>query len=146
MTSSEQSNSGEVIWTCKIGGPGELIGTGHDFPMRRAVEAAYRETVGRECRFDFSGWGAELDECERAVVEDRMPREHDCTRSRDLVILREDQRQPGQDVEDLRAALCWALAYIGQGPDVPADGDGETWEDYSGATRLAWPDNPEQWA
>lgn len=77
-----QSNSGEVIWTCKIGGPGALLGGGNDFPMRQAIEKAYLEVVGRECEFNFSGWGGQLDECERAVVEDRLPREHECTRPR----------------------------------------------------------------
>lgn len=74
---SEQT---EVIWTCKIGGPGMLEGGGQDFPMRQAVERAYREIVGRHPEFNFSGWGGELDECERAVVEDRLPEPHVCTR------------------------------------------------------------------
>lgn len=67
------SNSGEVIWTCKIGGPGVLLGGGNDLPMRQAIIAAYREVTGREPEFIFSGWGATLTEPERAVVEDRPP-------------------------------------------------------------------------
>jgi hypothetical protein len=41
--------------------------------MRRAVERAYRDITGREPDFIFSGWGAQLTESERAVVEDRLP-------------------------------------------------------------------------
>jgi hypothetical protein len=51
-----------------------------------------------------------------------------------------------QQIEHLQHALRWALSYIARGDDEPQDGDGESYEDYSGATRLAWPDNPEQWA
>ena len=43
--------------------------------MRQAVEKAYEELTGEKPVFNFSGWGAELDEAERAVVEDRLPRE-----------------------------------------------------------------------
>jgi len=68
------------IWTCKIGecdeadlrGPnGEYRGA--DFPMRMAVREAYREITGRDDSFCFSGWGGELTEPERAVVENREP-------------------------------------------------------------------------
>jgi hypothetical protein len=51
-----------------------------------------------------------------------------------------------QQIEHLQHALQWALTYIGNGPDCPEDGEGELFEDYSGATRIAWPDSPEQWA
>lgn len=49
-----------------------------------------------------------------------------------------------QELEDVRHALQWALTYIAEGGDYP--GDGEAHEDYTGATRIAWPDNPEEWA
>lgn len=49
------------------------------------------------------------------------------------------------EIENLRAALRWALAWISQDQAPPEDGDGEVWEDWTGATRLAWPDNPEEW-
>jgi len=60
------------IWYCKIG---EVASTpdGADMPMRQAVAKAYRELTGEEPVFIFSGWGAELTEPERAVVEDRLP-------------------------------------------------------------------------
>lgn len=65
------------IWTCKIG---ELtqeewdeLGAGIDSPMRKAVEEAYYTLTGRHEEFIFSGWGGELTEAERAVVEDRLP-------------------------------------------------------------------------
>lgn len=60
------------IWTCKIGEV-EGVPFGADAPMRQAVVRAYREITGRDPEFCFSGWGGELDECERAVVEDRLP-------------------------------------------------------------------------
>jgi hypothetical protein len=41
--------------------------------MRAAISRAYRELTGYEPDFIFSGWNAELDEPERAVVEDRLP-------------------------------------------------------------------------
>ena len=59
-------------WYCKIG-EGYLRVDGADRPMREAVAAAYRELTGEEPDFIFSGWGAELTESERAVVEDRLP-------------------------------------------------------------------------
>lgn len=65
-------------WTCTIGeinseefrknGP-----QGADLPMRDAIAKAYREVTGQECNFIFSGWGHELPEKYRAVVEDRLP-------------------------------------------------------------------------
>lgn len=63
------------IWSCKIGeaSPGQ-VPPGADAPMREAVERAYREITGEDPKFIFSGWGAELDEGERAVVENRLPR------------------------------------------------------------------------
>lgn len=62
------------IWSCKIGeiDPDKLPHPG-DPPMRAAVERAYRELTGEEATFVFSGWGAELTEPERAVLEDRIP-------------------------------------------------------------------------
>lgn len=57
------------------------------------------------------------------------------------------QSDRSQEIEDLRDALQWALAFIGHATtDEPEPGDGEVYENYSGATRLAWPDQPENWA
>lgn len=50
-----------------------------------------------------------------------------------------------QQTEDLRHALQWALSFIADTGDEPQEGEGELYEDYSGALRLAWPDSPEQW-
>lgn len=62
------------IWSCKIGEVDEAqLPRGADSPMRNAVEEAYERITGREAVFIFSGWGAELTEPERAVVEDRLP-------------------------------------------------------------------------
>lgn len=60
------------IWKCKIGEVASLPDAA-DLVMRQAVAQAYREITGEEPVFIFSGWGAELDERERAVVEDRLP-------------------------------------------------------------------------
>lgn len=60
------------VWSCKIGET-DSVPKGGDFPMREAVSRAYLELTGEEPAFLFSGWGAELTESERAVVEDRLP-------------------------------------------------------------------------
>lgn len=69
--SNDKSCAGQV-WTCKIGETGALP-MGADLPMRQAVRHAYRELTGEEPDFIFSGWGGELTEYERAVVENRPP-------------------------------------------------------------------------
>lgn len=61
------------IWTCKIGETNNLP-MGADFPMREAVRRAYWEITGTQPEFIFSGWGGELNENERAVVENRPPK------------------------------------------------------------------------
>ena len=63
------------IWTCKIGEVDNTkVPPGGDLPMRIAITKAYIELTGVEPTFLFSGWGGELTELERAVVEDREPR------------------------------------------------------------------------
>lgn len=62
------------IWSCKIGEVAdELLPNGSDVPMREAVQDAYQTLTGKWPHFLFSGWGAELTEPERAVVENRAP-------------------------------------------------------------------------
>lgn len=64
------------IWYCKIGETDEKNlekWNGADLPMREAIEKAYKDVTGEDAQFCFSGWGGELDEAERAVVEDRLP-------------------------------------------------------------------------
>lgn len=64
------------IWTCKIGETSPVgLPDGADAPMRDAVARAYAAVTGEEPLFIFSGWGGELDESERAVVENREPSE-----------------------------------------------------------------------
>lgn len=63
----------EKIWSCKIGETNALP-MGADAPMRAAVRLAYEALTGEEPAFIFSGWGAELTEPERAMVENREPR------------------------------------------------------------------------
>jgi len=62
----------EVIWECKIGGIGR-VPKGADGIMREVVERAFREIIGNNSAYCFSGWGGELTESERAVVENRKP-------------------------------------------------------------------------
>jgi hypothetical protein len=64
----------ERIWFCKVGGPADFFEKGADAPMRRAIAKAFREITGRDPQFTFSGWGGELTEGERAVVENREPK------------------------------------------------------------------------
>ena len=56
------------IWDCKIGEvrSGELP-IAADYPMRLAVEKAYKEITGKDPDFIVSGWGGELTEGEREV-------------------------------------------------------------------------------
>ena len=60
------------IWGCKIGecSP-SLLPKGADLLMRKAIARAYEDLTGCEPDFIFSGWGGELTEGERAVVENR---------------------------------------------------------------------------
>lgn len=80
MSSAEQ-NHGDRVWSCRIGphpGEGRLL-PGSDNPMRKAVEQAYVQLVGKPPVYIFSGWGDRLSEAEQAVVENREP-------DRDLVV------------------------------------------------------------
>lgn len=61
-------------WSCKVGVIGSVdLPPGSDLPMRRAVEAAFFELTGKRAEFNFSGWGAQLDEGEYEVVAPRVP-------------------------------------------------------------------------
>jgi hypothetical protein len=64
------------IWECKIGEV-EGIPYGADFPMRRAVEEAYKRITGQAPDFIFSGWGAELTDMERQIVDPPLRPEGD---------------------------------------------------------------------
>lgn len=63
----------ERIWTCKLGGKISGLPKGADGPMRRAAQECFARMTGYEAEFCFSGWGGELTESERAVVENRLP-------------------------------------------------------------------------
>jgi hypothetical protein len=57
------------IWDCKIGECDEsLLPPGSNALMREAVRKAYLEITGQAPKFIFSGWGGELTEGERHVV------------------------------------------------------------------------------
>ena len=60
------------IWECKIGENCE-VPAGGDYPMRLAVAEAYAKLTGEQPDFVFSGWGAKLDENQRAVIEKINP-------------------------------------------------------------------------
>ena len=62
------------IWFCKIGENTGPLPSGADAPMRAAIREAYLRLTGHEPDFIFSGWGGELTEGERAVHENREPR------------------------------------------------------------------------
>jgi len=58
-----------TVWSCKIGVIGDLdLPPGSDLPMRRAVEDAFFNLTGKHAGFNFSGWGAQLDEGEYHVA------------------------------------------------------------------------------
>jgi len=58
------------IWDCKIGEVDDGdVPEGGDLPMREAVRKAYKELTGKDATFLFSGWGGELTDLEREVVE-----------------------------------------------------------------------------
>lgn len=57
-------------WECKIGEiDRSKLPDGADLPMRQAIQRAYYEITGEYPEFLFSGWGAELTEIERQVVD-----------------------------------------------------------------------------
>jgi hypothetical protein len=71
MTEAHRPGS---IWGCKIGVIGARpLPMGCDAPMRNAVRAAFRDVVGEDAEFTFSGWSETLTEPEMAVVENRLP-------------------------------------------------------------------------
>lgn len=56
-------------WSCTIGARGDLsLPRGADAPMRQAVAEAFFQLTGRHAEFNFSGWGAQLDEVECLVA------------------------------------------------------------------------------
>lgn len=63
------------IWSCKIGEV-DSAWVPDDFPMRMAVEEAYKRITGRESDFLFSGWGASLTENERIVIDEMRTISH----------------------------------------------------------------------
>jgi len=57
------------IWECKIGfALRDKLPSGADAPLRQAVQKAFRDLVGKDAEFCFSGWGGELTETEKDVL------------------------------------------------------------------------------
>lgn len=63
----------EQIWECKIGA-NVLAGIprGADGPIRAALEKAFFDVTGVAAEFSFGGWGAALNETERAIVNNPL--------------------------------------------------------------------------
>lgn len=68
------------MWDCKIGEVDQATWDrardehgALDGPMRKAVEEAYERIFEQPAEWCFSGWGDQLGEQERAVIEDRLP-------------------------------------------------------------------------
>lgn len=62
------------IWYCKVGTLHDIdLPDGADWPMREAIRQSFADLTGQDDEFCFSGWSAELTECELAVVENREP-------------------------------------------------------------------------
>lgn len=58
------------VWECKIGfALKHTLPTGADGPMREAVETAFRDMLGYDPEFIFSGWGAELTNDEQEILD-----------------------------------------------------------------------------
>ena len=68
----------KTSWSCKIGEMGPSKVPAGDLPMRMAVQRAYEQLTGEAPAFCFSGWGAQLTDGERAVVEDRLQTQPVC--------------------------------------------------------------------
>lgn len=120
----------ENIWTCKVGGEAANLPKGSDLPMRQAVSAQFLALTGDYPVFCFSGWGGELDDADRAVVEDRDPTEAEYgrwvsdevakellaerTRQVESEIFTTDHDDKHNDRSLAAAAGCYALSAAGE--------------------------------
>ncbi len=57
------------IWECKIGETDRRLPQGSDLPMRNAIREAYFKITGEYPTFIFSGWGAELTDTQRKIID-----------------------------------------------------------------------------
>ena len=58
----------DPVWGCKIGfksGVTVTLPGGSDWPMRKAVEDAFKKVTGLDAEFCFSGWGETLTDAEK---------------------------------------------------------------------------------
>ena len=59
----------KTSWSCLIGEfDRDLLPKGCDAPLREAVQEAYYKLTGEWPNFTFSGWGAQPDKGQRAVI------------------------------------------------------------------------------
>jgi hypothetical protein len=65
----------DTMWICKIGArSGAMrLASGVDEVMRKAAREAFRSVTGMDAEFIFSGWGGDLTEAEKLIVDDRVP-------------------------------------------------------------------------
>lgn len=97
------------VWDCKIGVRGTVnLPSGADWPIRRAVEAAFKEITGVDAEFCFSGWGGTLTEGELAVVENRIA--HATPKSSEGTLLDEAVEVMGKALQAINAAYAQADA------------------------------------
>jgi hypothetical protein len=95
-------------------------------------------------------WGASLDGTATLDLLRRRESPSDSYRQRGIVPVRvvpvreavAERDRLNEEVEALRGALRWACERISEA-DIS---DGEEREDWEGATRLAWPEDPENWS
>lgn len=125
MSDTESSAPDPANWTCTIGEfPRGELPDGADWPMRQAVEQAYRDLTGRESDYTFSGWGDPLPEDYRAVHEGRLPDPSvslgELREQREMLI--DEVRRSGQGTLTSIEILDWLRRNVGQ------EGAPEDWE------------------
>jgi hypothetical protein len=63
------------VWDCKVGYADSCdLPGGADYPMRRAIETAFKKLTGRYPDFMFTGWGGELTPIQKSIVDEDIQR------------------------------------------------------------------------
>lgn len=112
-------------WFCRIGETEDLPPES-DQSMRNAASVAYKLITGKDADFIFSGWGDELPEEYRAVVEDREPNKahfHEWTAQQTLDKLAQHLKEFGTVVLNYDTDRQWfsagSLSRETEAPDSP---------------------------